>query len=272
MKSTQPQGTTRRSFLIGALQGAGLASLGGLLWSAHIDAASAAPLALLPPGAVGDTRAFQRDCIKCGRCVQACPYDTLRLAVPGEQLPPGMPHFVPRDVPCEMCVDIPCVPVCPTNALDEKRVSSTDEDGITRLDINRSRMGVAIVDEKACIAFWGLQCDACYRACPLIGEAIRVEYDKNLRTGKHAYLVPRVDADVCTGCGKCEYACVTQEPAIIVLPRDLALGKVDRHYIRGWEEQDEQYLENISTDVTTRTERSSQAPADYLNTGGLLDE
>jgi len=39
-----------------------------------------------------------------------------------------------------------------------------------------------------------------------------------------------VDADYCTGCGLCEYACVTEEPAILVLPRDVALGKAGEHY------------------------------------------
>ena len=33
-------------------------------------------------------------------------------------------------------------------------------------------MGVAVIDDKNCIAFWGIQCDACYRACPLLDQAI----------------------------------------------------------------------------------------------------
>ena len=49
------------------------------------------------------------------------PFDTLKLAKPGDNLPLGTPYFVPRDIPCYMCVDIPCVPICPTKALDEKR-------------------------------------------------------------------------------------------------------------------------------------------------------
>jgi ferredoxin-type protein NapG len=39
-------------------------------------------------------------------------------------------------------------------------------------------MGVAVVDDSSCIAFWGIQCDACYRACPLLGEAIILNIQK----------------------------------------------------------------------------------------------
>jgi len=56
------------------------------------------------------------------------------------------------------------------------------------LDIKMMKMGVAVVDVHSCIAFWGLQCDACYRACPLLDEAIKLVYNRNSRTGKHALI------------------------------------------------------------------------------------
>ena len=61
-----------------------------------------------------------------------------------------------------MCTDIPCVPVCPTNALDIKSVKNKDN----KLDISKAKMGVAVIDSSSCIAYWGIQCDACYRVCP----------------------------------------------------------------------------------------------------------
>ena len=70
---------------------------------------------------------FLSTCIKCGLCVEACPFDTLKLAKPGDNLPLGTPYFVPRNIPCYMCVDIPCVPICPTDALDEKKVKNKDK-------------------------------------------------------------------------------------------------------------------------------------------------
>ena len=43
--------------------------------------------------------------------------------------------------------------------------------------------------------------------------------------GKHAFLKPVVNTDICTGCGLCEKACVTEKPAIFVLPREVASWK-----------------------------------------------
>jgi ferredoxin-type protein NapG len=124
------------------------------------------------------------------------------------------------------------------------------------------------VDPNSCIAFWGIQCDACYRACPLMDEAIKLEYDRNSRTGKHAFLKPVVDMDACTGCGLCEKACVTEKPAIFVLPRKIALGKPGAHYVKGWDKKDQQRVsERVDTDVTTHDERSKENPMDYLNRG-----
>ena len=256
----------RRKFILGTARAIGLASLGGLLWSAYVDEVTANKLILRPPGALKEED-FLSTCIKCGMCVEACPFDTLLLAGPGDNKPLGTPYFTPRDVPCYMCPDIPCVPVCPTGALDITKVSTKG-----KLDINKSKMGVAIVDDKNCIAFWGIQCDACYRACPLMDEAISLKYEKNERTGKHAFLKPVVNSDICTGCGLCERACVTKEAAIIILPREIALGKVGDHYIKGWDKKDEGRLEDAEAEITT-TRLSKESAVDTLNDmGGLFDD
>ena len=259
--------SSRRKFILGTARAAGLVALGGLVWSAYVDEVTANSLILRPPGALKEED-FLSTCIKCGMCVEACPFDTLVLAGPGDNKPLGTPFFIPREIPCYMCPDIPCVPVCPTGALDVESVSTKGE-----LDINKSQMGVAIVDDKNCIAFWGIQCDACYRACPLMDEAISLKYEKNERTGKHAFLKPIVNSDICTGCGLCERACVTKEAAIIVLPREVALGKVGDHYIKGWDKEDEKRLVNAKV-ITTKTELSKESAMDSLNSGfeGLLDD
>jgi ferredoxin-type protein NapG len=256
----------RRKFILNSARAIGLAALGGLVWSAYVDEVTANQLLLRPPGALKEED-FLKTCIKCGMCVEACPFDTLELAKPGDNKPIGTPFFTPRDIPCYMCTDIPCVPVCPTKALDVANVSSNNT-----LDINKAQMGTAIVDTKNCIAYWGIQCDACYRACPLMDEAIKLEYEKNSRTGKHAFLKPIVDSDVCTGCGLCEHACVTEKPAIIILPREVALGVVGDHYIKGWDKADEKRLDNAKAE-TTVTKLSEKKAVDTLNDmGGLLDD
>ena len=258
-KKKQPL-SDRRKFILNMARGAGLATMGGFIWSAYVDEVTASPLTLRPPGAIAEDD-FLKTCIKCGLCVEACPFDTLLLAKPGDNKPLGTPYFVPRDIPCYMCPDIPCVPVCPTGALDEASVST---DGV--LDINISDMGLAVIDDNSCIAFWGIQCDACYRACPLLGEAITIEYEKNERTGKHAFMKPVVQTDVCTGCGMCEKACVTEKAAIFVLPRVVAEGKAGDYYIKGWDKEDEKRLENATAETTT-TELSKESAMDSLNDG-----
>lgn len=247
-------------------QSVGLSALGGMVWTGYVEEAKSAPLILRPPGAKKEED-FLKMCIKCGQCAEACPFDTLLIAKPGDNKPVGTPYFTPSDIPCYMCPDIPCVPVCPTGALDEDSVSSI-KDGKKVLDINKSEMGLAVVDAESCIAFWGIQCDACYRACPLMGEAIELEFRKNARTGKHAFLLPVINPDICTGCGLCERACVTEKAAIFVQPKEVAMGKAGTHYVKGWDKGDEARMQDKSReDITTQTERSSKKAHNYLNEG-----
>ena len=271
MKSSN---NNRRKFMATTLQSVGLTALGGLLWSGYCDEAKASPLVLRPPGALKEED-FLKACIKCGLCAEACRNresnknrdgtqreGTLKMAKGGDHKLIGTPYFIPTDVPCYMCDDIPCVPVCPSGALDMKSLLNEKEE----LDINRAKMGLAVVHKESCVAFWGLQCDACYRACPLLDEAITLEYQKNDRTGKHAFLLPVVHSDICTGCGLCEKACITEKPAIFVLPREYAMGKAGDHYVKGWDKKDQQRVGNRKIDeIETHNERSDQTPTDYLN-------
>jgi len=266
----------RRKFMATTLQSVSLTAIGGLLWSGYSDEAKASPLVLRPPGALSEDE-FQKACIKCGLCVEACENrdsnknkdgskrpGTLKMAKGGDRNMIGTPFFVATDVPCYMCDDIPCVPVCPSEALDIASVSNDKGE----LDINKARMGLAVVHKESCVAFWGLQCDACYRACPLLDEAISLEYQKNERTGKHAFLLPVVHSDVCTGCGLCEKACITEKPAIFVLPIEHSTGRAGSHYVKGWDDKDQQRV-GEAKEIHTKNERSEKAPTDYLNAGGI---
>jgi len=267
--------TSRRRFFTNMAHHIGLGGMGVLLWAGYANKAKSSELALRPPAALNESD-FLKTCIKCGLCAEACvnrPQNrdkngkqrkgTLKMAKAEDGVTIGTPFFTPRDVPCYMCDDIPCVPACPTDALDIVKVTNPKSD---TFDIKMIKMGVAVVDTKSCIAFWGLQCDACYRACPLLDEAIKLKYNKNKRTGKHAFLEPVVDTDVCTGCGLCEKACVTKKPAIYVLPTEVALGEAGDHYVRGWDKKDQQRVKyRKSEDITTRTEQSKKKATDYLN-------
>ncbi|RKZ13780.1 ferredoxin-type protein NapG [bacterium] len=254
----------RRDFLALLARGAAAAAVGGVVWGDVVDAESHAPLVLRPPGALDETE-FLGKCLRCGLCVQACPYDTLSLAGPGGSASAGTPSLTPRSVPCYLCQDIPCVVECPTGALDQGSLAAQDGPG---LDVNRTRIGLAVVDRENCIAHWGLRCDACYRTCPLIDKAITIEHSRNRRTGRHAMLVPIVHAEHCTGCGLCERACVVEKAAIFVLPHAVAQGAVGDEYIKGWEATDEERI----GDSGRMDESSSQGAMDYLNEEGFGDD
>jgi len=258
------KGQGRREFLVGLAKSAGITAVGGLLWSGYINGQKAYPTLLRPPGAVQEER-FLAACTKCGLCVVACPYKAIILAKPGDGRPIGTPYIEMRERPCHMCMDIPCTAACPTGALDCGLLSDREPDGGSRLNINKARIGLAVLDRENCIAYWGIQCDTCYRICPLIDRAITVEYTRNDRTGMHAILGPVVHSDHCTGCGMCEHACVTKKASIYILPRKLALGESSDRYIRGWEARDEKRIENAPIETRTMTPRSSKSPTDYLN-------
>jgi len=275
---SKPKISERRRFFTDAAHHAGLGLLGTLLWAGYADKARSNVLTLRPPGALPEED-FLSTCIKCGLCVEACrnrdsnidketgkprPETLIMAKSDTEGVTIGTPYFVARDVPCYMCDDIPCVPVCPTGALDE--ASLTNDEG--ELDFRKMDMGLAVVDQNSCIAFWGIQCDACYRACPLMDEAIKLEYDRDPRTGKHAFLKPVVDMNICTGCGLCEKACVTEKAAIFVLPREVALGKPGDHYVKGWDKKDQERIKNRDVEeIITHDKRSEKEAADYLNDG-----
>lgn len=223
-----PLSPERRRFLEAAVRGAAGATCAGLALAWLAERARALPPdALRPPGALPE-HAFLGACVRCGLCVRDCPYGTLRLADLVDGPAAGTPWFRAREVPCEMCPDIPCVKACPTGALDK---------GLERIE--EARMGLAVlVDHETCLNWQGLRCDVCYRICPLIDKAITLEPSHNRRTGKHAVFVPTVHSEACTGCGKCEKACVLEEAAIKVLPRRLAKGELGRHYRWGWKEKE----------------------------------
>ena len=229
----------RRQFVVDAARLAcGMGVLGLALAGLAKQARALPPQAIRPPGALKE-QDFQAACIRCGLCVRDCPYDTLGLATPEQPVATGTPYFVARQVPCEMCEDIPCVKACPTGALDHSLT-----------DINKSKMGLAVlVDQENCLNFLGLRCDICYRICPLIDKAITLEQQLNARTGKHALFIPVVHSDQCTGCGKCEKGCPLAVAAIKVYPTELAKGEPGKHYRLGWVEKEKAGGSLVAPDV-----------------------
>lgn len=217
----------RRQFLLEAAKLGCATGLLGLGVGIHASKARALPAqALRPPGARPEDR-FLGACIRCGLCVRDCPPQILGLARLEQPVATGTPYFTARAGACAMCEDIPCVKACPTGALDPALT-----------DVTQARMGLAVlVDQETCLNFLGLRCDVCHRVCPLIDKAITLDPQHNARTGKHTRFLPTVHSEACTGCGKCEEACVLERAAIRVLPVALAKGALGEHYRLGWREE-----------------------------------
>ena len=227
MKSSLPHDMRRRKFLSNSLKNIGGCSILVMTMGVITKQGHSQPtIKLRPPGAADEDR-FLSACIRCDLCIRDCPYDTLKSSVLGDGGVPGTPYFSARDIPCEMCEEIPCVVACPTGALDP-----------ALQNIDDAEMGTAVlINTSTCLSIQGLRCEVCYRVCPLIDEAITLRTHINTRTRAHATFVPTVDPEKCTGCGKCEQACVLDTAAIKVLPQAIAMGSADQHYRLGWEEK-----------------------------------
>ena len=152
---------------------------------------------LRPPGAGGEDE-FLAACIRCQQCVEACPWDSLRMAGVEAGAGMGTPYVVSRAVPCYLCEgydELKCIVVCPTDAL--RPVA----------DRREIRMGTAVIDEGICVAFGGAFCRACVEACPISGAIIMDDLGR-----------PVVREAVCVGCGLCDKACPTEPSSIPIRP------------------------------------------------------
>ena len=96
---------------------------------------------LRPPGAMPEKN-YLSLCIKCGQCLQVCPYDCIKLEGVEGKAGFGTAYIVPRERGCYLCKAFPCILACPTGALDHESDS-----------IEKVHMGVAVVKrENACLA------------------------------------------------------------------------------------------------------------------------
>lgn len=139
-----------------------------------------------PPGAVQE-EAFLQRCTRCDACIKACPHWVIRKA--GEELGRrigGTPIFLPAENPCLMCEEFPCIAACETGAL------------MWPSEGESARIGVAVPCADTCYLAQGQPCDYCEKECPTAPVSITAS-----SRGRPA----EVDAQTCTGCGKCAQIC-----------------------------------------------------------------
>jgi MauM/NapG family ferredoxin protein len=175
------------------------------------------PKLLRPPGAL-DEFEFLTKCTRCDKCMRACPENAISLASASAGLALKTPYIDPRSVPCFLCTTLPCIAACEDEALVWPQ--RTLADGTVLVGPRATRMGTARVQPSRCVTWGTLErdpraCRICVDRCPYPEEAIRIVPPAEGETIGH----PVVEADVCTGCGICVFACPAEPAAIVVDPR-----------------------------------------------------
>lgn len=171
----------------------------------HGDAeAKTAAAPMRPPGALPEDD-FLSTCIRCMRCVDACPNQAIKpTPASAGQKDAGTPYLKPREQTCMLCsrVDtdfLRCTEVCPSGALQPiKKTIEAIRDGV--------KMGVAKIDFNLCYSYNNYTCGTCYHACPLAGEALKIGLWER----------PQINEEACIGCGLCERSCIRYPQAVRV--------------------------------------------------------
>ena len=167
------------------------------------------PRLIRPPGALPENE-FLKRCIKCGECMKVCLTNGLQPTL----LEAGIegiwsPVLVPRIGYCQYYCTL-CGQVCPSGAIR----------ALSRTEKEKTKIGLAFIDKSRCLPYdQGIPCIVCEEHCPTPKKAIWFEESQVIgRDGERRTVKqPRVDIDLCIGCGICETKCpVVDQPAIYV--------------------------------------------------------
>lgn len=230
--------TQRRNFIKYSTLGTlGLALGGGIFLSPHILSAENR---LRPPGAVEEDR-FLALCIKCGQCLQVCPYHSIKLSDFLKGHGGGTPYIDANERGCYACNAVPCVLACPTGALDHSCEKALDiKMGVAYLQspqtclavINKpvpkgydekmqnfikEQRNVTYLEKEVLEKFSGFEgkaCSLCADMCPIENPLSAIAMVDNEDGGKKPEIY-----EGCIGCGVCQEVCPTKEPSIVIKPR-----------------------------------------------------
>lgn len=230
--------TDRRKFVAYSTLGVlGLVLGGGIVFSPYTLRAENR---LRPPGAVPEKQ-FLALCIKCGQCLQVCPYHSIKLADFANGHGVGTPYIDANERGCYACSAVPCVLACPSGALDHHCEKPADiHMGIAVLEFpdtclamsntpipkgynvdmhqfTSSARNITELEEKLLVKFdefEGKQCTLCADMCPLENPLSAIAMVPDTNGGKRPEIY-----DGCIGCGVCQEVCPTSVPSIVVKPR-----------------------------------------------------
>jgi len=195
---------------------------------------------LRPPGAVPE-KEFLALCIKCGQCLQVCPYHSIKLADIGQGAGLGTPYIDANERGCYACNAVPCVLACPSGALDHGTEKAEDiKMGIAVLEFPDTCLGISktpvpkgynkkmhdFIDGTRNVTelemkllekfdqYEGKACTLCADICPIPNPMSAISMVRDAGGGQRPEIY-----DGCIGCGACQEVCPTSVPSIVVKPR-----------------------------------------------------
>ena len=146
-----------------------------------------------PPWSLPGTR-FEENCTRCGECIVRCPENILTVAEG------GFPHVDFSRGECTFCGD--CVRSCTAGAFHKDDLNTA------------SPWSIKASIKESCLALRMVVCGVCAEYCDTGAIKLR------MRIG--GVSVPRIDAEVCNGCGACFSVC--PEQAISMKPIETSEG------------------------------------------------
>ncbi|MBI4789071.1 MAG: 4Fe-4S binding protein [Chloroflexi bacterium] len=193
---------SRRHFIASAAMGIGAVALFRAGYTARREDA----FLVRPPGARENE--FLAKCIRCAECVKVCPTGGLQPSLLESGLE-GLwtPILVSRLGYCDYSCNA-CGQICPTGAIPPLALAEKRERVI----------GTAYIDQNRCIPWASYnRCVVCEEMCPVPEKAVKLdEVEVVTPNGRQVQLQrPRVQHDLCIGCGICEYQCPLPGPAAI---------------------------------------------------------
>ncbi|MBP1608801.1 MAG: hypothetical protein H6Q04_1036 [Acidobacteria bacterium] len=176
-----------------------------------------------PPGSL-EEEDFLARCIRCGQCMKICPTNAIQPAFVEAGIE-GLwtPMLVMRVGYCEYnCVL--CSDVCPTGAIwkitEAEKLGKSYGTGRSPRKAKPISIGTAFFDRGRCLP-WAMDipCIVCEEFCPTSPKAIWTAEEQVTRSDGTPITLqrPRVDVDLCVGCGVCEHMCPVQDrPAVYI--------------------------------------------------------
>lgn len=189
-----------------------------------------------PPGAGHD---FLARCIRCGKCMEACPYDSIRMFGLTAGALIHTPYVDPLKTPCYLCQQrgsdgkdhpiseyLRCGESCPTGAL--QRIVN---DKLVLAHVPEEyKMGTSYLNRELCLAWQYDSCGECYYNCPLKDWALKDRPPGEQEFGGSG-IRPYVDPEYCIGCGMCNFVCPVKENiAGTMMGREIKLTLFEERY------------------------------------------